>query len=164
MTLLEWALKHKIQPDALTDLCMSCMYLQPPNREDGRSESVIQRDIRLEYARAGAYLFRNNRGAGKMESGSYVRYGLANDSKVLGDSVKSADLIGFEPVTITRHMEGRTIARFLSVEVKAKDHKFTGTLPEFAQAKWAALVNSQGGRAVITNQIGTALTPQSDSR
>lgn len=163
MNLLEWSLKHNISPGALRDLCESCLHLQPAPEEKIR-EGYIQREIRLEYARVGAYLFRNNRGAGKMESGNYVRYGLANDSKVIGDAVKSADLIGWEPVTITASMVGQMIARFLSVEVKAEDYIFRGTLEEFAQVKWATLINSSGGRAVITNKVGTALTSQSDSR
>ncbi len=156
MTLLEWAIKHKIHPDALAELCATCMYLQPIV-EDGHREAIVQRDVRLEYARAGKYLFRNNRGAGKMESGNYVRYGLANDSKQLGDAVKSADLIGWESILITADMVNLKFARFLSVEVKAEDYQYSGTLQELAQLKWAALVNEQGGRAVITNKVGTAV-------
>jgi hypothetical protein len=131
------------------------MYLQPVV-EDGHREGIVQRDVRLEYARAGKYLFRNNRGAGKMESGNYVRYGLANDSKQLGDAVKSADLIGWESFIITQEWVGQRIARFLSVECKRESWEWSGTLEEMAQLKWAALVNSEGGRAVITNKVGTA--------
>lgn len=146
-------MKHRIAPEALKDLCASCMYLQPL-AEDGHRESNVQRDVRLEGAAKGKYLFRNNRGAGMMESGNYVRYGLANDSKALGKAVKSADLIGWESFTVTADWVGHKVARFLSVEVKAEDYKFSGTLEEMAQVKWATLVNAEGGRAVITNKVG----------
>lgn len=157
MTLLEWALKHRISPAAVRELCDTCLFLDDaPEDAKPSLEGKVQKAIRLEYAQAGAFLFRNNRGAGKMESGNYVRYGLANDSKALGAAVKSADLIGFEPVMISGEMIGSTIARFLSVEVKREDYTFTADLEGIAQVKWAALVNSQGGRAVITNRVGTA--------
>ena len=80
-----------------------------------------------------------------------MRFGLANDSKKFGDAIKSADLIGWETLLITEDMVGTFIARFLSVEAKRRDWKFSGTLEEMAQAKWAAVVNAQGGRAIITN-------------
>jgi hypothetical protein len=154
MTLIEWALKHRISPEAIRDLCQSAIF-QPQDvdpEEDKRLEAPIQRDVRLASARAGKMLFRNNRGAGRMESGNHVRYGLANDSKKFGDAWKSGDLIGWESIVITPEWVGHTIARFLSVEIKRGDWKFSGTKEELAQAKWAALVNLSGGRAVITNK------------
>lgn len=135
----------------------------------------MQREIRLEAARADMYLFRNNRGAGsvvnvkhlcpqcKPLAQTHIRWGLANDSKVLGDSVKSADLIGWRRIVVTPEMvtaaqahglPGLIVAQFLSVEVKRESYKFAGTLEEFAQVKWSALVNAQGGHAVITNKAG----------
>lgn len=149
MNIIEWAAKHRVSPEALRELCESALYLQPD--VDGASEARVQSEIRLAAARAGRYLFRNNRGAGKTEAGTYVRYGLANDSKKFGDEFKSGDLIGWEQILITDDHVGSYIARFLSVEAKRRDWKFSGTLEEVAQAKWAALVNAQGGRAVITN-------------
>jgi hypothetical protein len=152
MTFLEWAIKHKISPAALQDLNLTCLHLDPERGED--SEGEVQKQIRLEAARKGMYLFRNNRGAGKMESGNFIRFGLANDSKKLGDAYKSADLIGWEPVLITPHHVGTRITRFLSVEVKKSAWKYSGTLEELAQIRWATLVNSNGGRAIITSQVG----------
>lgn len=152
MTLLEWALKHRISSAAIQDLCISCLHLGPP--EGDEREGAVQQRIRLEGAQKGKYLFRNNRGAGRMESGNFVRYGLANDSKELGKAVKSADLIGWESFTVTPEWIGHKVARFLSVEVKASDWKFSGTLEEIAQVKWSVLVNAEGGRAIITNKVG----------
>lgn len=154
MTLLEWAVKHRITPEALRELCQTCIYTGPVLPE-GQLETNVQRDIRMEYANAGKYLFRNNRGAGRMESGTYVRWGLANDSKALGNAVKSADLVGWESFVVTPEWVGHRVARFLSVECKRESWEWAGTLEEMAQLKWAALVNSEGGRAVITNKVGT---------
>lgn len=160
MTLLEWAVKHRITPEALRELVTTCVYTNPPVEElNPQLESPIQKAIRLEYAQAGKFLYRNNRGAGRMESGNYVRYGLANDSKALGDAVKSGDLIGWESFVITPEWVGHKVARFLSVECKRESWEWKGTLEEMAQLKWAALVNSEGGRALITNRVGTAFDP-----
>lgn len=153
MTLLEWALKWHVHPDAMKELAHTCLHLAPP--EDDTPEGTVQREVRLEAARLDKLLFRNNRGAGKMESGNFVRYGLANDSKKLGDAVKSADLVGIEKVMITPEMVGHFIGRFLSVEVKAGNWKYTGTPEEVAQVKWATTINAYGGRAIFTNRVGT---------
>jgi hypothetical protein len=149
MTLIEWAFKHNIPSAALQDLCWSSLWLKKPECE--QSETSVQREMRLAAARKNKYLYRNNRGAGKLENGSWVRWGLANDSKLLGDAVKSGDLIGLESVLITPEMVGTYIGRFLSVEVKTSHWKFSGTLEECAQIQWATIINAQGGRAIITN-------------
>lgn len=152
MNILAWAQKHRVSPEALRELCESAI-VAADDTDDHASEARVQDQIRLASARRGLYLFRNNRGAGKTDTGSFIRYGLANDSKKVGDEWKSGDLIGWEPVCITEAHLGSFIARFLSVEVKARDWKWSGTLEEIAQARWAALVNAQGGRAVITNTV-----------
>lgn len=164
MTLIEWVLKWRVPPEALKELADTCVFLgtSEDNTENGL-EAPVQRELRLEAARAGKYLFRNNRGAGRMESGNYVRYGIANDSKRLGDTVKSADLLGVETVFVSMEMvleaiaqglPGYKIGRFLSVEAKAPGWKFNGTLEDMAQLKWATFVNDAGGRALITNRPG----------
>lgn len=167
MTLFEWAYKHNISPEALRELCETCIHKTPVTHDngDGEQEGHVQVDIRLAAARTASlplgrqtYLFRNNRGAGQLKNGSYIRWGLANDSKPLGDRIKSGDLIGWEQITITPAHVGSVIARFLSIEVKRRDWKFAATLDECAQAQWAAIVNAQGGRAVITNTDGSIST------
>lgn len=164
MTLLEWLLKWNIPPLALKELCETCLHLGPPEDDTPEGlEAPVQRDLRLEAARAGKYLFRNNKGAGRMESGNFVRYGLANDSKKLSDTVKSADLIGLETIFVTMEMvleavahglPGYKVGRFLSVEAKKPSWKFSGSLEDMAQLKWATFVNDTGGRAIITNKSG----------
>lgn len=155
ISLTDWAVKWRIPPEALRELCDSAIHHDTLVNESGhKSESRVQSELRLESARKQKYLFRNNRGAGKLASGNFVRYGLANDSKKLGDVIKSADLVGLEKILITHEMAGTIIGRFLSVEVKHEDWKYSGTIEENAQIAWAALINAQGGRAIITTRAG----------
>ena len=160
MTFIEWARKHHVSPEALRELCETCIHRGQRDGQD--NEGAVQQEIRLAAARtahlpqgAQTYLFRNNRGAGKLANGQFLRWGLANDSKPLGDRIKSGDLIGWEQLVVTPELVGSVIARFLSVEVKRRDWKFAGTAEECAQVQWAAIVNAQGGRAVITNTDGS---------
>lgn len=147
-TLAEWAAKWGIPAEALNELCYTALRLGEPGKH---SEGRVQSEVRLAAARSGRYLFRNNLGAFKDKTGRFVRYGLGNDSSKLNDHYKSADLIGWERFIIGPQHVGHMVARFLSVEVKAEDWKFSGDLDEMAQLAWATLVNAQGGRAIITN-------------
>lgn len=119
------------------------------------SESNIQSRTRLAAVAKHWRLWRNQRGAGKLESGNYVRFGLANDSKQIGDRLKSGDLIGWRPVIITADMVGKVLAQFVSVEVKAEDWTppplDTKDADAAAQYRWAELVNREGGYAVFVN-------------
>lgn len=116
------------------------------------SESNIQSRTRLVGSAKGWRLWRNQRGAGKLESGNHVRFGIANDSKQLGDQLKSGDLIGWRPLVITADMVGKTLAQFVSVECKAEDWVPSLTDEhEIAQRRWANLVNMEGGYAVFIN-------------
>lgn len=122
------------------------------------SESNVQSRTRLVAAAKRPWLWRlwrNNRGAGMMESGNYVRYGLANDSPELNKRLKSADLIGWRQVLITPDMVGKVIAQFVSVESKAEDWTpppvDTVDQDIIAQRNWADLVNREGGYAVFVN-------------
>jgi len=149
MNLLQWAAKWRVSPEALKDLAATSIYNETNTEQP---EGVVQQAVRLGAARSGRLLWRNNRGAGKMASGTFVRYGLANDSKALGDAVKSADLIGIDPVVVTPEMVGTTVGLFLSVEVKREGWKYSGTLEECAQLQWKAIVEAKGGRAYLTNK------------
>jgi|SRR5579859_1147572 len=163
MNLVEWAERWRISPEAIKELCLTCIHTGPCESAD--SEGDVQARIRLAAARTArlawgeqTYLFRNNRGAGQLRNGSFVRWGLANDSKAVGDRVKSGDLVGWEQVRIGPEHVGSVIARFLSIEVKRRNWKFAATAEECAQIQWAAIVNAQGGRAVITNTDGSIAT------
>jgi hypothetical protein len=157
---IEWAEHWKIPAEAIAELCLTCLHEGP--RENKDDEGVVQAEIRLKAGRTAflpwgrqTYLFRNNRGAGQLKNGSFVRWGLANDSKPLGERIKSGDLIGWEQILITQADVGRVISQFLSVEVKRRDWKFAASAEECAQVQWASIVNAQGGKAIITNTDGS---------
>ena len=116
----------------------------------GNSESNIQSRTRLAAGAKRWRLYRNNRGALPDQNGRPVRYGLANDSKQLGDVLKSGDLIGWRPVIITPDMVGKLIAQIVSVECKPSDWKPSENDEHYqAQKRWADLVNREGGYAVF---------------
>jgi hypothetical protein len=105
------------------------------------SEAAIQQSVRLALGQHPAVrMFRNNSGAYKdPRSGRVIRYGLATGS---------ADLIGWQTVTITPDMVGQRFARFVSVEVKAPKGRLT---PE--QETWRAAVLKAGGIAVVARSV-----------
>lgn len=152
VTLMSWAMKWKIPPQALDELMRAAIYTPEARPEADVSEARVQSEVRLAAARTRRYLFRNNIGAGVLKNGSFVRWGLGNDSTAVNEKFKSADLVGWECIQITPEMVGGYVARFLSVECKALRWKFSGTAEEMAQVAWATLVNAQGGRAFITNR------------
>lgn len=151
-----WAMRHGVSQAALADLVRELTVATPsaPNAEP-HSEDWVQAQVRLEAARAGVGLWRNNVGALRDENGRMVRYGLANDSKQVNEVIKSADLIGCRPVVITQAHVGHTIGQFVSREIKRGDWKWTGSKREHAQARWATLVTKLGGDAKIVNCTGT---------
>ena len=114
------------------------------------SESDASIRVRLAASQAGCRLWRNNVGAGKLENGSVLRWGLANDSKAVNAVFKSGDLIGIRPVLITPAHVGRILGQFLSREVKPPGWKPNPSERVQAQQAWADLVNSMGGDAAFT--------------
>lgn len=114
-----------------------------------KSESRVQSEVRIAAPDRGMRLWRNQVGAAKTDAGNFVRFGLANESAGVNALLKSADLIGIEPVLITADMVGQTIGRFLSVECKPEGFKPDNSPRYIAQLRWAKLVNDAGGRAII---------------
>jgi hypothetical protein len=119
------------------------------------NESEVQSQVRLEAAHKHVYLWRNNIGAGKLQNGSFVRWGLANDSAALNAVLKSADLIGIRRVLITQDMVGKIIGQFVSRECKPMGWHYSGTLEEAAQLKWKMLITDMGGDAEFVTGIGS---------
>lgn len=147
-TLDTWAARHNIPSVAVQELRALLIGLDAtPHDPSARSEAAIQNEIRMETSRRGGRLWRNNNGAGKLENGSYVRWGLCNDSPTLNAHVKSADLIGVLPVTVTPEMVGTVIGQFWSVECKRDGWKYAGTDREKAQLRWIEMITSLGGKA-----------------
>jgi hypothetical protein len=153
----QWAQRHGVSPRAIAELGALLKGLDVDLAEvlEGASESRVQSLIRLEAANKGIRLWRNNVGAGKTEAGTFVRYGLANDSAAVNMRLKSADLIGIRPVLIQPEHVGHVIGQFVSREVKRGGWVYSGTDREVAQANWAALVNSMGGDARFAAGEGT---------
>ena len=148
MFLEDWALQWGRPPDAIEDLRqLYVMEFYPSGNRTGLSEAAIQNQYRFTAAQDGAILWRNNVGALLDARGVPVRYGLANESKMMNARWKSGDLIGIRPVTITQAMVGSTLGRFVSAEVKAQGWKYKGDVHERAQQNWIDLIRSLGGEA-----------------
>jgi hypothetical protein len=147
----EWAEHWRVSDDAIADLrrrlCES-LPLVAALAAPARSEAAVQAAVRLAATKRGWRLWRNNVGAyADPLSGSFVRYGLANDSHALNAVVKSGDLIGVAPRIIAPSDVGQLIGQFVSLEVKREGWRYTGTGRESAQAAWIALIESMGGQA-----------------
>lgn len=153
-----WAIRHGVGMLALHELAdlfrLNGGDPMPPEVK-GVSEAAVQSAVRLEAARKGVRLWRNNVGALKDSRGVPVRYGLANDSAQLNRTIKSGDLIGWRPVLITDAHVGSTVAQFVSRECKAVGWRYTGTEHEAAQLAWAKLVTAGGGDAAFCCGTGT---------
>jgi hypothetical protein len=121
--------------------------------------SGVEKDVseveQLEAARRGAWLLRNNSGAFKDTRGVLVRYGLGNVSKRFNEVMKSSDLVGLEPVIITEEMVGMTMGRFLAIECKRPNWKYTGDEREVAQKRFIDKVLELGGRAYFSTGTST---------
>lgn len=119
------------------------------------SEARVQSEVRLEAARYGVHLWRNNVGVLTDDRGRPVRYGLANDSAQLNAVLKSSDLVGWRPVVVTPDMVGRTLAVFCARECKAEGWTFRGTDREIAQQRWLDMINQNGGDAAFVSGLGS---------
>lgn len=155
MMLDEWAKAWGVSDTAMADLRKRVGIASPLSGVVVSGEAGAQVEVRLEAARAGIHLWRNNVGALQDQQGRWVRYGLANDSKALNERVKSADLIGIRPVTIASHMIGWRIGQFVSREIKAPGWRYTGTQRETAQLEWLTLIASLGGDAAFATGSGS---------
>jgi hypothetical protein len=149
--LTQWAAKYDISQQAVTELLaiFGCIPVVVPQATG--SEAAVQAQVRLEAARKGVKLWRNNVGVLKDARGVPVRYGLANDSSRLNQACKSGDLIGWRRKLITTADVGTWIAQFVSRECKRPGWKFKGDAHELAQLKWAQAVTADGGDAKFTS-------------
>ena len=155
INLTAWAAKHGIPYTALNELMVMMGTSIDPVGVAGQSEAGVQSRIRLEASQKGLRLWRNNVGAGMLEDGSFIRWGLANETKAMNKITKSSDLIGIRPVLITQEMVGQTIGQFVAREVKAGDWFYTATEREVAQLNFIQLALSLGADAAFVNREGT---------
>jgi|SRR5208337_4065074 len=117
------------------------------------SEAKILQEVRLLASQRGGRLWRNNVGATYTKDNRFLRYGLANDSAHVNQNLKSSDLIGINPVTVTLDMVGKTVGIFMSREVKTSNWKYRDTEREKAQLAWITLITSLGGDAKFTRGV-----------
>jgi hypothetical protein len=82
------------------------------------TEQDIQNKVRIDAAKRGILLWRNNVGAARTETGRIIRYGLANDSSRVNREIKSSDLIGITPKMITSDDIGAMVGVFTAIEIK----------------------------------------------
>jgi hypothetical protein len=157
--IIQWAIRNQVSQPAVAELRL-IFGLESPQAFDAAgkpelTEAYSQSMVRLEAARKGLKLWRNNVGVLKDLAGRPVRYGLANDSKALNEVVKSSDLIGWKPVLITPEHVGSRIAQFISRECKKPGWRFTGDDHERAQLRWMEAVMADGGDAAFCTGEGS---------
>lgn len=157
MIFAEWAARWGVPPLAIAELQAVLGLDGTPGRpgQTRGSEAAVQAAVRLEASRKGGRLWRNNVGAGYAEDGSFMRWGLANDSAQVNRVIKSADLIGLRPVRVEQRHVGLVIGQFVSREIKAVGWRYAGTEREVAQLNWATLINTLGGDAAFATGEGT---------
>lgn len=100
------------------------------------TEKEIQYEIRKVISQyPNIRLWRNNVGSMTDKNGQMVTFGLCPGS---------SDLIGLESVIVTPDMVGKTIARFLAIEVKSEKGKASES-----QSKFLEMVQSLGGVGIL---------------
>lgn len=154
----QWAARHGVSLQALHELqALFGMHgnHSMPAKVEGISEAAVQSVVRVEAARKGVRLFRNNVGALTDERGVPVRYGLANESPQANALMKSSDLVGWRPVLITREHVGTVIAQTVLRECKRVGWHYTGTEREAAQLAWLQLGVAGGADAAFCTGEGT---------
>lgn len=156
-SVIQWAIRHGVSEQALSELkaIFGTTPVHIPFAPAAPTEAYVQSTVRLEAAKKGIKLWRNNVGVLEDKRGVPVRYGLANDSKQLNEKVKSGDLIGWRPVLITPAHLGTTIAQFVSRECKRVGWTYSGDDHEKAQLRWAEAVQADGGDARFCTGEGT---------
>jgi hypothetical protein len=118
-----------------------------------QSEDEVQQRIQMEAPKFGSILLRNNSGALKDATGRLVRYGLGNTSEKVNKNIKSSDLIGITPVTITPEMVGQVVGVFTAIEVKKEDWHYKGDERETAQKNFIDFIKSKGGLAGFCKSV-----------
>jgi len=151
----EWAIKHGINAAALEELraILGVEYKAVP-ADAGKpgSEARVQSMLRCEASKRGARLWRNNSGAGYMQDGSFIRWGLMNESKQMNARIKSPDLIGVRLLLIEPWMSGCVLGQFVARECKPEGWQYTGTDHEQAQYNAICLLTSLGADAKFANR------------
>lgn len=158
MKLYAWAARWSIPMAAIAELQVIYGTDGTPGDDEfagKKSEAFALSQVVLEGARKGVRLFRNNVGVLEDRNGRPVRYGLANQSKEVNETIKSGDLIGIRPVLITQALVGATIGQFVSREIKEPGWHYAETEREIAQLRWAEMICALGGDAAFATGPGS---------
>lgn len=142
MTFDEWAARWHLPQQAMDELAL--VQWETAAHPAG-SEAAVQANVRLKAATMDGHLWRNQNGAARTDAGSYLRFGLANDSPKLNAVLKSHDLVGWRRRLITPADIGHVIGQFWSVEVKPPNWRQSSDKRYPGQSRWAALVERNGG-------------------
>ena len=104
------------------------------------TEKEIQYEIRKAISQyPNIRLWRNNVGSMIDKKGQMVTFGLCPGS---------SDLIGLESIVITPDMIGKTMARFLAIEVKSEKGKASES-----QSKFLEMVRAMGGIGILARSV-----------
>ena len=163
----QWAVRHGVTMAALQELAgifgMHGDHALPPEVK-GTSEAAVQAAVRLEAARKGVRLFRNNVGVGwagdaqkiQRDGNLYARRGdvLIRQGRPLhaGLCEGSSDLIGWHTVEIVPEMIGQKIAVFVAIEGKSA----VGRLRP-AQVTFLDAVAAAGGVSTVARSVDDAV-------
>lgn len=134
-----WIQRWQIPPQCLAEL--QALFIPHPRDDDDPAkgtEGDVQNLIRCAAADMGHVLWRNNSGAATTDTGSFIRFGLGNDSKKLNKVYKSPDLVGI------RRAIGNLPLRPMLIEVKEPGWKFTGSEREKGQLNFMTHAASFG--------------------
>lgn len=114
------------------------------------SETAIQQQTRALHCQlTNGHNWRNNSGSYQDETGRWIRYGLANESKQENAIIKSSDLIGITPVWAYIEPGGwQWLGVFTALECKPSGwHMVPSDARALAQARFHDIVRSVGGYA-----------------
>lgn len=154
----DWANKWRIPPAAIVELqatlvaksTMACANTQE------LSEAGVQSRVRLEAAQKDVRLFRNNSGAGQLVNGSFVRWGLANDSEAINKNFKSPDLIGWRKRLIVAADIDTYMGQCVLRECKPSNWKYDPTRErDVAQLNFLTMAATDGCDAAFATTADT---------
>ena len=155
MTFHEWAVANGLTMQQIRSYQAAFgTYDDVPHPEPGLSEAAVQKRVQVKASKLGGRLWPNMKGAGLMADGTFLRWGLLNQSQRISDEIKSHDLIGIRPRLITPEMVGSTLGQFWTREVKKADWHWTGDSHELAQSKFGELILALGGDSGFINNEG----------
>jgi hypothetical protein len=160
MNLIAWAQRWGIPYAALDDFHkqIGALYNSVAPVLDvtpGVEEERVSNRVRLEGTQKGIYLWRNQVGAGTLENGAFIRWGLANDSPRVNKIFKSSDLIGIKKRLILAQDVGTYIGQFYAREIKKEGWHYSGSEREIAQLNFNELILANGGDAAFATGVGT---------